>query len=129
MDQYGNSVDGEISVPVKDFHTQQPWRPLTKDDWIDKVDAREKYAIPQRYVLGIDVAPKPVPLKTEKEWALAHADGSVNEQVYSREGTALGDLEYLRKQLKGYGIPEEYWPVLMERTVETVASSWRIRSE
>ena len=108
MDQYGNSVDGEIRVPVKDFHTQQPWRPLTKDDWI---------------------TPKPVPLKTEKEWALAHADGSVNEQVYSREGTALGDLEYLRKQLKGYGIPEEYWPVLMERTVETVASSWRIRSE
>lgn len=112
MDQYGNNVDGEIRVPIKDFHTQQAWRPLTKDDWIEKADARA-----------------PVPLDSRTEYAFAYADGSVNEEmVFARKGIALGELEHFRKQLKDYGIPEEYHPILMERTVETIASSWRVLS-
>jgi hypothetical protein len=101
-DQYGNTVDKEV------------WAPLKANDWIS------------RPAIGFDMVPTPVPLTTHKEWALALADGKVDEQRYTDEGTARQDLQCIRYDLKGYAIPEEYWPVLMERTVETVATSWKI---
>lgn len=101
-DQFGNTVDKEV------------WVPLGPSDWIS------------RPAIGLDVVPMPVPLDTRKQWALAHADGSINEERYTNEDTAQAELVYIRKQLKEYGIPEEYHPILMERTVETIASSWRI---
>jgi hypothetical protein len=106
MDQYNNHVDKEV------------WVPLLARDWIGTVGVGTRPP----------AAPTPVPLETRKQWALAHADGSVNEERYTNEGTALQELTYIRKQLKEYGIPEEYHPVLMERTVETVATSWKILS-
>jgi hypothetical protein len=106
-DQYGNNVDGEIRIPVR--------------DWIDKVEIGSVKD-------GSQKPPMPIPLKTFKQWAFAHADGSVNEDIHTNEGTARQELTYVRKQLTGFGIPEEYHPVLMERTVETVASSWRFLS-
>jgi hypothetical protein len=111
-DQYGNHVDGEI------------WVPLRANDWIDKVeigavkDGSQKQAFPM-----------PASLDSWKEYAFAHADGSINEERYKNEGTACQELQHIRRQLKEYGIPEEYHPVLMERTVEVIASSWKFRSE
>lgn len=107
MDQYYNQVDREV------------WVPLKANDWLGSEGVG---TVPPPAV------PTPVPLTTHKEWALALADGKVDEQRYTDEGTARQDLQCIRYDLKGYGIPEEYWPVLMERTVETVASSWRILS-
>jgi hypothetical protein len=64
------------------------------------------------------------------EFAFAYADGSLNEgMIFTSEKTALLELEYLREKFREYGVPEEYWPILMERTIETVASSWMHRSE
>lgn len=72
--------------------------------------------------------PMPVPLRTVTEYGFAFADGRIAEERYDSEGEARMELVYKRKWLENLGIPEEYWPVLMERTVETVASSWRILS-
>ena len=72
--------------------------------------------------------PTPVPLKTATEYGIAYADGRVSEERYDSEGEARLELVYKRKWLENLGIPEEYWPVLMERTVETVATGWRILS-
>ena len=101
-DQFGNHVDGEV------------WVPLKAGDWIDKVDA-----------------PKPpvfVPLDSWTEYAIAYANGSVDEARFKNEGTARLELQSIRGVLKSYGVPEEAWPVLMERTVEIMSSSWRILS-
>jgi hypothetical protein len=96
-DQYGNKVDGEI--------------------WIDQVvqygteDGSQK--------------PKPV-LRTATEYGIAYSDGRVDDILYDSESEARSELVYKRRWLEKLSIPEEYWPVLMERTVETIASSWRI---
>ena len=79
---------------------------------IDKVD----------YYGTKDGSQKP---STRKQYALAHANGSVNEDYYTTKDTAFLELDYIRRQLKDYGIPEEYWPILMEREVETVVGSWK----
>jgi hypothetical protein len=116
MDQWNNHVDEEIRIPIKDFHNKTEWSPLGKNSWMEKP------------AVSIDATPCFVPLKTSTEWAIAHQDGSVSE-TYNIEDVARFDLGCAREVLKMYRVPEEYWPILMERTVETVASSWRILSE
>lgn len=37
-DQYGNHVDEEIRIPIKDFHNKSEWFPLGKNSWIEKPD-------------------------------------------------------------------------------------------
>lgn len=107
MDQYNNHVDKEV------------WVPLKANDWLGSEGVG---TVPPPAV------PTPVPLDSYKQWSFAHADGSIGGDRFRSEGAARQELQQLRDELKGYGIPEEYWPVLMERTVETVASSWRILS-
>lgn len=68
------------------------------------------------------------PLKTATEYGIAYADGRIDEVRYDSEGEARLELMYKRKWLGQLSVPEEYWPVLMERTVETVASGWRVLS-
>jgi hypothetical protein len=63
-----------------------------------------------------------------KEYAVAYADGTLS-MFFRDEQEALGALQDARDTLKSLGIPEEYHPVLMERTVETVYGSWQHRSE
>lgn len=122
-DQYGNNVDKEV------------WVPARAKDWIDMVQvgsvkdgsqkpAGHEYSIPQRFVLGIDLAQSP--LDTYQQWAIALADGTVGEVVFDSEGAARQELQYERAWLAKLAVPEEYHPVLMERTVETVAGSWKI---
>ncbi len=83
--------------------------------WIDKVE----------YGAVKDGSQKPV-----TEYALAYADGSVEEESnYWSEGEALQALQRARRTLFGFGIPEEYHPILMVREVTTTYGSWRPRSE
>jgi hypothetical protein len=117
-DQYGNNVDEEIRVPIKDFHGKETWTPLGIHSWIETYGTKD----------GSQKPPTPVPLKTWSEWAIAYADGSIGDVHYKVEGEALKKLQIMRRELKSYGVPEEYWPALMERTVETVATSWKILS-
>lgn len=104
-DQFGNNVDKEVWVPAK------------AKDWLGTAGVGTVPPVSRRLT---DVI-----IDSCKEYALAHADGSINEDCYSNEGTARQELQYIRKQLKAYGVPEEYHPILMERTVETVAGSWK----
>lgn len=96
-DQHGNNVDKEV------------WVPARAKDWLDWIEPK---------------APAQS-LETYKQWALAHADGSINADHYISEGTARSELQHIRRQLKEYGIPEAYHPILMERTVEIVAGGWK----
>lgn len=107
MDQYNNKVDGEI------------WVPLRANDWIDRVEIGSVKD-------GSQKPPYHEPLTSEPEWALAYADGSIGEERFRFEGEARRALQAARQELMEFKVPEEYWPALMERTVETVASSWRI---
>ena len=115
-DQYGTHVDEEIRIPIKyaGWDETGEWKPLGVNSWIEMVETYGTKDGSQK------------PLKTGKEWAIAHADGTVDHVRYEMETEAKWELEVIRSQLKMYRIPEEYWPVLMERTVETVASSWKI---
>lgn len=115
MDQWNNSVDGEIRIPVKG------WEPLGRNSWIEKVDTYTPKD-------GSQKPPAFTPLDTRKEWGIALADGSIEGVLYETEGEARQELQYKCVWLAKLGVPEEYWPVLMERDVETVATSWRILS-
>lgn len=86
----------------------QGWQPLGKNSWIES-------------------AP-PAP-KARSEYAIAYAGGRVDAVHWDTVDEARAELMYQRSWLARLEIPEEYWPVLMERDVETVASSWRVRSE
>lgn len=114
-DQFGNNVDGEIRVPVKG------WEPLGRNSWIERV---EEYTPKD----GSQKFPMPASLKSWSEWGIALADGNIGEVLYKSEGEARGELQYQRSWLAKLGVPEEYWPVLMVRQVETIATSWSILS-
>lgn len=63
---------------------------------------------------------------TSMEYALAFADGMLDgEGVYDRESDARRRLVIMREELKHFRIPEEYWPILMEREVSITRSSWK----
>lgn len=120
-DQFGNNVDGEIRVPVKG------WEPLGRNSWIERVEEytpKDGSQKPGVTTSGLAF----LPLKSWSEWGIALADGSIGEVLYKSEGEARGELQYQRSWLAKLGVPEEYWPVLMVRTVENVATSWSILS-
>lgn len=114
-DHLGNNVNEEIRVPVRDF--------------IDRVEigaVKDGSQKPEPWENSVPVAAH---LRNYKEWAVAHSDGKIGGDTFTSEGKALKELQVHRRHLRGLGIPEEHWPVLLERDVETVASSWRFRSE
>lgn len=111
MDQYNNHVDKEV------------WVPLRAKDWIDTVQIGSVKDGSQK-----PAAPTPVPLDSSKQWGIALADGTIGETLFDSEGAARRELQYERSWLAKLAVPEEYHPVLMERTVETVATSWKILS-
>ena len=94
---------------------------MSGDQYGNKVDGEIWVPLPQQ-------PPVFVPLDSWTEYAIAYANGSVDEARFKNEGTARMELQSIRGFLKNYGVPEDAWPVLMERTVEIVSSSWRILS-
>ena len=106
-DQFGNTVDKDV------------WVPARARDWLGTTG------------VGIDVGKGrfdyvfATPAATV-EYALAFADGMLDgEGVHTDEGEARGRLTAIRKELKFYRIPEEYWPVLMQREVSITRSAWQ----
>lgn len=102
-DQFGNHVDGEI------------WVPLKANDWIDKIGVGKGRF---DYVFHTPTA--------SMEYALAFADGELDgEGVHTNEGEARMRLMTIRRELQVYHIPEDCWPILMEREVSVTRSSWK----
>lgn len=102
-DQFGNHVDKEV------------WVPLKANDWIDDIGVgKGKFD----YVFATPTA--------RMEYCLGFADGSVDsEGTYTSERDATLRLGALRRELALYKIPEDYWPILMEREVSITRSSWK----
>jgi hypothetical protein len=62
------------------------------------------------------------------EWGIQVYDNAVAVVAYDSQDAALRALEHYRKTLRGLGIPEEYWPILLSREVETTVGAWRWHS-
>lgn len=63
-----------------------------------------------------------------KEYAVQFHNGVITERS-PNEGMALIALQDLRGQLNSMGVPELYWPILVEREVSLVAGGWYGKSE
>ena len=102
-DQFGNTVDKEV------------WVPARAGDWIDGIGVgKGKFD----YVFHTPT--------TTMEYAVAFADGMLDgEGVHTNEGEARQRLMAIRRELQVYHIPEDHWPILMEREVSITRSSWK----
>lgn len=63
-----------------------------------------------------------------EEWGV-RVHGGVVIVSYDSHDAALRALEHHRTGLRKMNIPEEYWPILVSRTVETSVGSWRHNGE
>lgn len=68
------------------------------------------------------------PPAQRKEYAIMYANGHVLG-IYDSPTAASRTLFHERTALGRMGVPEEYWPVLGIREVETTVSSWKPLSE
>ena len=99
-DKYGNHVDGEV------------WVPLRANDWIDRVEIGSVK----------DGSQKP---EVTYQYVLAYPNGKVDEKVWSALDSAKRDLLDTRTALASLGVPEEFWPILMQREVTRTLGSWQ----
>lgn len=68
------------------------------------------------------------PATERTEYAIMYANGDIMG-TYDTETSAARTLFHERAALGRMGVPEEYWPVLHSRVVETTVGSWRPLSE
>jgi len=74
---------------------------------------------------GIGTWPGPGPLPAVRtEWGIRVYDNATALVSYDSQDAALRALDHYRKTLRSLGIPEEYWPILLSRKVETTVGSW-----
>lgn len=76
-------------------------------------------------VLGASAKPPAVAI----EYGIKNHSEKEPPWAYDNEGAALRALTHQRKELARYGIPEDYWPILVKRTVEVVTGSWEHMNE
>jgi hypothetical protein len=102
-DQFGNTVDKEV------------WVPARAKAWLDGTGVgRAKFD----YVYQTP--------KASMEYAIAYADGNVDDEgTFTTEGDARRRVMAIRRELEVYGIPEDLWPIVMEREVSITRSSWK----
>jgi len=70
---------------------------------------------------------RPAAIRTEV--GIQFHDNATVVMVYDNLNAAMRTLQHQRKDLARMGVPEEYWPVLVERIVETTVGSWKPLSE
>lgn len=75
-------------------------------DWID--------------ISGIGVVPM---TRSAKEYAVEYHNGVIMDRS-PNEGQALIAVQDARRLLNSWGIPEEYWPIVVEREVRLDAGHW-----
>lgn len=63
-----------------------------------------------------------------REYAVQFHNGVIAERS-PNEGQALIAVQDARRWLNSIGIPELYWPILVEREVSLVAGGWYGKSE
>jgi hypothetical protein len=108
-DQFGNTVDREV------------WVPLTADSWLNDRPIGIDVGVGKGRFDYVFHTPT-----TSMEYALAFADGMLDgEGVHTNEGEARQRLMTIRRELQVYHIPEDHWPILMEREVSITRSSWK----
>ena len=71
-------------------------------------------------VLGVGARPAAI----RSEYGIQFHDQAAVVMVYDNENAAMRTLQHQRADLKRMGIPPEYWPMLVQRTVETAVSNW-----
>lgn len=76
-------------------------------------------------VLGASEKPPAVAV----EYGIKNFSQAEPAYAYDSEDAALRALTHQRKELSRFGIPEDYWPVLLRRSVEVVTGSWEHMSE
>lgn len=69
------------------------------------------------------------PAAISSEYGIQFYDNSAVVMVYDNLNAALRTLTHQRRDLSRMGVPEEYWPVMVERITETTVGSWRPLSE
>jgi hypothetical protein len=71
-------------------------------------------------VLGASAKPPAVAV----EYGIKNYSEDAPPYAYDNEGAALRALTHQRKELARFGVPEEFWPILLKRSVEIVTGSW-----
>jgi hypothetical protein len=92
--------------------------------WVEPVGT---WPAPQRSgygVLGATAKPPAVAV----EYGIKNYSEAAPPYAYDNEGAALRALTHQRKELARFGVPEEFWPVLLKRSVEVVTGSWEVLS-
>jgi hypothetical protein len=69
------------------------------------------------------------PSGLHEEWGIKVHGNNAVILSYDSYASAIRTLTHQRKDLARLGIPEDYWPVLVSRTVETTVGSWRYHGE
>lgn len=62
------------------------------------------------------------------QYVLAYPNGKVDEKIWNSLDPAQRDLQDTRTTLASLGVPEEFWPILMQREVTKTMGSWSILS-
>ena len=62
--------------------------------------------------------------RSRPEWGIQYYGNAVAIASYDSHDAALRALNHHRQILRGMGIPEEYWPILLSRIIETTTGSW-----
>lgn len=70
-----------------------------------------------------------VDYRVHDEWAIQLHGDTVPVVLYDSYAAAKRTLDHHRTDLRKLNVPEEYWPVLISRSVETLAGSWRQHSD
>jgi hypothetical protein len=58
-----------------------------------------------------------------KEYGVQYHNGVIMERS-PNEGSAMIAVQDLRRLLNSMGIPEDYWPIVVEREVSLTAGAW-----
>lgn len=69
------------------------------------------------------------PAGIREEWGIKVHGNDAVVMTYDSYSAAMRTLTYQRTDLRKLGIPEQFWPILVSRTVETAVGSWRQCSE
>jgi hypothetical protein len=97
-------------------------------DFIGQEGVGATWPGPQRSgygVLGASAKPPAVAV----EYGIKNHAQTEPPYAYDSLDASVRALTHQRKELARFGIPEDYWPILVKRSVEVVTGSWEHMDE